>query len=667
MTASGTRSRPYAGVAVGLACLLAVWSLIPFAAWWDDVRLDYFTGAWQTWGWGTVVAALALALVLAVSKGRAPHALLALWRRIMAVRTTVFVGAIAVLFAVLTVLCTLFVFDGNPRNVDGFAQLFQARIFLAGRLWMAPPAELANFATLQVILGPDKWLSQYPPGQSLILAAGLLAGAWWALNPLLAAALAVATWRVARWCTDDSTARLTMILICLSPFVVAVAGSEMSHLAAATLGMGAAAFAAMASERPTPGFVLPFAAGLASGLLTFFRPLDAVAAAAAAGLIFAWSKRRSAAFAVVTAGGILGSIPILWFNAASNGSPMMFGYVALWGPQHSLGFHPVPWGTPLTLTRAIARSGMDLHQLNTYLLDSTLPVLLIVAVGYAAGRRLLGPKDVVPFAAVLSLIALLFFYFHRDVFYGPRFLYGVAAWFIILLARALVLLRRAGSESVPRSAGMIASFAVLASVVFGLVAITPGRIQAYRRSTPIFALHPDRDARQAGITNAVVVIPDGWGTRLIARMWQLGVPVRRSSRIYAAIDACTLEETLGAAEQGAAPRERLQRTLDSLAALRRPGGRVRLTDDANLRLLDGASLTPACATEIEVDRRGYYSYAPYLWLNRATLDGDIVWARDLGPRNAALFARYAGRRLYRYAPRTPGGAPAFLPLQGAGW
>src|SRR5439155_1241262 len=141
---------------------------------------------------------------------------------------------------------------------------------------------------------------------------------------------------------------------------------------------------------------------------------------------------------------------------------------------------------------------MDLHQLNTYLLDSTVPALLLVAVGYVAGRARLVARDAVPFAGVLALIALMFFYWHRDVFYGPRFLYSVAPWFIILLARSLVLLRRAAARG-DGGLGLTAAFACLVVIATGLASITPGRLLAYARSTPVFGMHPARDATHAGI------------------------------------------------------------------------------------------------------------------------------------------------------------------------
>ncbi len=645
-------------VVLGLA---ALWSALPLAVWFDGADPSYFSTAWGTWGWGSVLALLATALLLVVTRGRITDAALRLWRVVMAVPAAPFAAAGATLFAALALLTCLVVFDGNPRNVDGFAQLFQARIFLSGRLWVPLPAELANFATLQMVLGPDRWYSQYPFGQSLLLAASLKLGAWWLYVPPVAAGFALAVYRLARWTADEATARLALVLLSASPFVVAVAGSEMSHLGAAALGMGAAAAAAVATERRP--LLFGAVAGAALGVMTAFRPLDAVAAAVPVGVILlAWAPRRVSALVSAALAGLLCSAPTLLYNARTTGHWREFGYTALWGPQHSLGFHEVPWGVPLTFARAFARSGLDLHQLNLYLFDATLPALLVIAAGFAVGRGMLSRRDAVPLVGAGALIGLLFFYWHRDVFYGPRFLYSIVGWCVPLFARAMVLLRRSGAGR--PTAGPAAALFVSAALVLGLLTITPGRMRAYRQSTPIFGLHPARDAARAGITGgAVVLIPDGWGSRLIARMWQAGVPVRRSTRLYASIDACTLEDAVGAAERDDAARRRLPATLDSLAALGRPGARAGITADANLRLRTETPLSGACDDEIAFDRRGYFSFAPYLWLNAADLDGPIVWARDLGAAgNAALRARYPARRFYRYVPG-PDGHPSFAPLE----
>jgi hypothetical protein len=650
--------------------LLAAWSLIPFAVWWAGADIRYFGAAWGVWLWGTMVAAGIAAISLVLTRGRAAAGLLEAWRRYAGSPPAArLVGAVALVLAVLAVMTCLVVFSANPRNVDGFAQLFQARIFLSGRLWAPPPPEIANFATLHVIFEP-RWFSQYPPGQSLVLAAGLaLGGAWWLLNPVFAAALVVATYRVARWCADESAARLAIVLLCLSPFVVAVSGSEMSHLPAAALGMMAAAAAISAGSTRWGGAAL---AGAALGLMASFRPLDAVAAAAPVALVL-WlaspAGRRPAVLGTAALAGALLSLPVLWYNRETTGRWLEFGYVYLWGPGHSLGFHPVPWGIPLTPLRAVALTGLDLHQLNRYLFDAPFPALILAALGLVAGRRQLAARDAVPVAGAVSLLGLLFFYWHRDWFYGPRFLFSAVPWVVVLVARALTLLRRTGRELYPGVPSGLAAVWVFALIVLlGLVALTPGTVSAYRSVAPVFALHPDRDARRAGIGHAVVVIPDGWGSRLVTRMEGLGVSPRRTTRLYAAIDACAVELALDEAALDASgkKRARLVATLDSLAALRRPGIEAHATEDPLLRLPADSALAPVCRRELARDSTGSLEFAPFLYLNRPALDGDIVWARDLGPWNAALFARYPDRRLYRYAPSTPGGRPIFMPLERQG-
>ena len=651
----------------GVLAAAAIWSLLPVGVRWARTPAAYYAAQWSVWGWGSLVSLGLAALLLVLTRGAVVVRLRAAWEwQMRRIAPRPFALGAAALLGALALLACLVVFEGNPRSVDGFAQLFHARIFLAGRTWLPAPAEMASFGTLHMIVGPERWFSQYPPGQSLLLAAGLAVGRWWALVPLVAAAFALGVWRVARWCADESTARLALLLACVSPFVVLVAGSEMSHLPAAALGVLAAAAATWVDGRR--GALAGLAAGLALGAMLAFRPLDAVAAAVPVGLVaLLATERRARALGAIAAGGLLGTLPFLWFNRATTGSWTELGYTMLWGPEVRLGFHPVPWGTALTPLRALGMTGVDLHQLNTYLFDLPIPILLVIAVGSLVGRHRLGARDLVPVAGVLSLVALLFFYWHRDVFYGPRLLFGVVPWVLVLAARALVLLARAGGEWRSGATwGAAAATAVGVAFAVGLATITPARLRAYHDSAPVSNLDPERAAREAGIRDAVVLVSDGWGSRLIARMWALGVPVRRSTRLYSAIDACTLDLALEDARRDPARRARLVATLDSLAALRRPGVETKVTEDSRLRLPRaaalGAPLPAPCVAELRLDRAGFLNYPRFLWLNEPSLDGEIVWARDQGGWNDDLERRYPGRRFYRYAPAAPGAPPTFVPL-----
>ena len=634
-----------------VVAILAGWSVVPLPVPLVGTNPAMLGATWRLWAWGVCIAAGITIVLEGLSHRAASRAVFAVWDRIRAIPTGPLLAVLALAFAAGALCFTLLVFAGNPRNVDGFAQLFQARIFLAGRLWMPPPAELASFATLQMIVGPDRWFAQYPPGQPLLLAAGLAVGAWWLLLPLWSAALVVLTHRLGRWVGGPATGRLAALLACVSPFALAVSGSEMSHLPAAVLG-AAAAGAAMAAGGRRPALAA-LGAGAALGVMTAFRPLDAVAAVVPTAMVLLLvARRRVRALGAAAVGGVLASIPTLAYNAATTGDWRTFGYTALWGPEHSLGFHAVPWGIPLTPLRALGLSSLDLFQLNQYLLDIPLPILAVAAVGFVVGRRRLGERDAVPAAGVVALVGLLFFYWHRDVFYGPRFLFSVLPWVAVLVGRSMALLGHATREHAKLRA---VPLALVVSLAVGTVLLTPDRLQAYRASTPTLDLHPDRAA--AGLGRAVVLIPDGWGSRMIARMWAAGVPVRRSTRLYAGIDACSLELALDRADADSAYRARFAAALDSLARRGLPGVPAERTEDRALRLLPGVPLPAACAEEVAFDQHGFLAFAPYLYLNRATLDGPIVWARDLRDRNDGLRRRYPDRTFYRYAPDTPGGPP----------
>lgn len=627
----------------------AVLALVPVALWWADANRAGFIAQWVVWGWGSVVGLGLGTVIVILTKGGAARQLVRLWRRTWGgMRAPLLVSLAALLLAALALGVCLLLFAGRPRNVDGFAQLFQARIFLAGRLWLPTPAQIAHFGILHMGFSTGRWFSQFPPGQPLVLALGLKLGAWWIPNPFIAAALVVTTWRVAKWVGGETTARLTLLLLVISPFVIAISASEMNHLPAATLGMAAAAAATFLDRDRWPPWAV--AAGIALGFMTAFRPLDAVAAAVPVLLITLFSARRPVlALAVIAVAGAVSTMPTLWYNAHTTGHWLQFGYSFVWGPEHSLGFHAVPFGVPLTPKRAVGLTALDFHDLDAYLFDFPFPTVLLVAAGWLLGRRGLTRRDAVPIAGAGMLSALLFFYWHRDILFGPRLIFSAVPWYVLITARAVVLLRRSGREWRPGvSFGLAGVTTVAVAALVGVATITPDRIQTYGATTEL-NLRPAREAQAAGIHDAVVVVPSGWGSRLASRMWQLGVSMRRSTKLYARIDACTLEQTLDTATDSDWAPGRVNRVLDSLAARDRPGIPAGLTPDPGIRLQPGP-IPHDCGAEIALDRWAFIPFAPDLYLNNAALDGDVVWARDLRDRNAALFARYPGRRFYRWVP-----------------
>jgi len=156
-----------------------------------------------------------------------------------------------------------------------------------------------------------------------------------------------------------------------------------------------------------------------------------------------------------------------------------------------------------------------------------------------------------------------------------------------------------------------------------------------------------------------VFVHEGWGARLMARMWALGVTRIEAEKILPASDACALEMALLWEESPplADSAGRAARLLAATPPEARPALRPRpdLTYDETLRFADGGPFTAQCREELVADTAGTSLYPPFLIRNQIGADGklggEIIYARDFGAHNLALRKEYAGRTWWRYMPR----------------
>ena len=86
-----------------------------------------------------------------------------------------------------TAAVAYFAFERLPHLEDEVAYLFQARTMALGRLTVPSPEPKQAFWTPFVLDHQGQRFGKYPPGWPSILAAGVLAGLPWLVNPLLAA------------------------------------------------------------------------------------------------------------------------------------------------------------------------------------------------------------------------------------------------------------------------------------------------------------------------------------------------------------------------------------------------------------------------------------------------------------------------------------------------
>jgi hypothetical protein len=570
-----------------------------------------------------------------------------------------FLAAGLAVLLLLLVTASVFAFARRPLLVDSIAQLFQARIFASGHVWAPAPPFEAFFAAENMLVDGERWYSQYPPGHAGALAPGVLAGVPWLMPILMTAGTAWLLFGFTRRVYDRRTARLTLLLTLLSPFFWFMGASYMNHVSALFF---VALFLALFARWEGGGTAVWLAgAGLALGMAFLSRPLTAIAVGSAFAIVALVGVARGRARLLHLLAG-LGGFAVcaglfLAYNALTTGDPLQPGYMKLWGADHGLGFHSTPYGGVHTPLIGLQSQLVDLALLNSFLFEWAIPALLPLGLFLAAGlaNRRWDGRLVLGF---LALPIAYFFYWHRDAFLGPRFLYSTLAFVLPLTSRAFLgLYDRMGHRVVSdrfslgrlRTADWLTMVLVL-SFGYALLYGTPQRFRVYRLGMAGLKLDLAQEARKAGIEEGLIFVSVSWGNRLLARMHEVGLPAALTERVYRRSDHCQLEEAVRLAEAGVWTAQQLEVELEGLI---QPEGALvypMVNDDRTLRLLPNAELTATCVAELRHDEAGYTNYVPHLAANRPDLTGRYVFARDLRDRNALLRGEFPGRPAYHYRP-----------------
>lgn len=566
---------------------------------------------WYTWGASTGVWTLLVVggAVLAgmLGKGRLSGSLPRIGRAIERPPTWSVAAFIGLLGAGLTAAVLLLVFEGSPILNDASVQLLQARYFAAGEL-AGPPLAMPEFWSMQFMVPTAAgWVSQYPPGHALWLAAGFTLGEAWIAMAAATGMLGVfSVLSFERLLPDRiAAARLGALLAVTSPLLLALAGAYMNH---ATV----AAFAALAlwlSLRAETGRAAwALAAGGAMGFMVTTRPVSGLLIGAAVtagvwltaprrepGLHRPWLLRR---FAWWVLGGLPFAVGFGWFNARFFGSPLTLGYTAAAGPSHGLGFHVDPWGRVYGFTQALGYTSTELISLGRELVGTVLPVGVLVGLFLLLARRLDRGERILTAWALLPVLASAL-YWHHDLVMGPRMLgEAVPAWC------ALLVLATIGLARVIRRGWLSDAVVVLVliSIGYGLAVGGRGRI-----------------VRLGGrVVPALAVTEPGPSLVFVHESWQDRIGARLAARPM---------------------------RLDSVRALLNQYSPCRL-EGALIGAQRPEEVEDRCRRENGSDRLGRLGLTDNLW--RGDLPGfggsGVLWTRDLGPEaNARLIETYPDR------------------------
>lgn len=557
-------------------------------------------------------------------------------------RLPLFGLGLALAASLLAVAFSGFALHFQPALVDASSQLLQARYLAAGH-WAGPVDSLQAFRQIQqTLVTPAGWVSQYPPGHLLLLAAGASVGAVWLVGPVLLAATAATTVAVAQRLLPGhpALARLAGVLTAISPFLVAHAGAYMSHTTAAAAAVLAVYLALRATAGPAPWAVV---AGAAAGLLFATRPLSGVVMGVVVVAILAGladpgrrTARRVAARWCWFAVGVLPfALGVALYNAHFFGDPFRFGYQVALGPAGGLGFGIDPWGNVYRLREALGYTSAELTALSLFLLEVPAPLVLLVGLFLGLAVRLDPGTRVIALWALLPLAANLL-YWHHGLFMGPRMLNEVAPAWILLVVVALSALVRMLPERSRRLPAysprvFLTTYLLLGGLV-GVGLLAPLRLASYARGE-----RGRRIAREAG-PHGLVFVHEGWAARLSMRLAAAGMRLDSVETALRVNPTCAVEQF---ADHSGSSALDFQRRATALPP------QVQVLPGVRARVRPGEVLTPVCLREARADRFGALDLAPLLWLGDLPgLPGDgVMFVRDLGPQaNARLRARYPDRR-----------------------
>ncbi len=624
---------------------------------------DLFDGWWS--GTGLV---LGLAVVIAVLTRKAatlplanvPARLAASW----AEHPGAWVAGLGLGAGLIYLWIAQAVLSGKPLLIDEIVQVFQARIFAGGEV-ARPIARHPEFFTSSLVLDLNgKVFGQFPAGGPGMLALGTAFGAEWVVGPVFGAISAMLFASLARRIEPrPGVAVGAALLFALSPFVAFMSGSHMNHVTALTwLLVGMLGLArVMESPAPPPRFRDGLLLGLGFGMAGSIRPIDAFAFALPAGLWVLARAIRRGQWAALLGSGLGVAAPLLvvfGINAATTGHALTFGYTALWGASHDLGFHASPWGEVHSPAHGLELLNLYFVRLQSYFLETPVPSL-VPAIGAFALTRRLAPFDRYMLAAAALLLGAYFAYWHDGFYLGPRFMLPLTPLLALWTARLFPLVReRVSGRVAPRIVGV-------AALLSGLIAIgvsIPIRAREYRSGMLTMRWDADGAAERAGVRNALVFVRESWGAQSVARMWAAGVSPSDAEHLYRKMDACVMEHALDGIEReglrGPAALGRLMPLLrDSARLVASP-----FTTDPTNRLLPGSVYSSDCTARLTEDQKGYTLFPPLLLAGRPD---DVLYARDLHARDSLLLAEYPDRTPYLLRPPTTavGAEPVFYPLK----
>ncbi|MEN8208779.1 MAG: glycosyltransferase family 39 protein [Candidatus Fermentibacteria bacterium] len=362
------------------------------------------------------------------------------------IRIGTFLLLSSVLLFAFTTWMAFYPLEGTAKGGDEAAHLFQARVFAGGEL-SAPVPSISDperfFPSRHLIMENGKWFCQYPPIHSVFMAPFVRLDVTALLGPLEGVLSLIGLFMLILLWTSDRIAKLTVILLLLSPFYLFMTSSHMAHNSNLMLVTWSLYFLSIFWKHDR--YVLTYVSGFLLGLALMTKPYPIIIWGIFLTIVLASKgKRGFKALLGLALGSLLPVAAFLTLNWYYTGNPLKttyqlaragrligFGPDTAWFPVYGDRDHTV-WrgikngirqvasgattlfGWPLlSLVPLAASTGLMRKDRRILWLFMPLPAMFILLLPHAWPAVIYGPRHYFTFLPIilfLSVIGLTFIY-----------------------------------------------------------------------------------------------------------------------------------------------------------------------------------------------------------------------------------------------------------------
>ncbi len=395
-----------------------------------------------------------------------------------------------------------------PNYPDNVVQLYQAKLFKQGKVYIDTPQEKRGFFWYPLIIHwPDRWWPQYTPGHPFLLMLGLFLGMPWLVNPMLAGMSLIILYKLGLEVYGEDTTRLGLVLMLFSPFFLSISSGFLNNASAMLFSLlGIYYFIKTVKYHSV---LYPFLCGFFVGAIANIRPLTGILIALPLGLYlicqFFKQPRKFTSKILFACLGLVCTISILlYYNYITNGHPLLFGTRVMVGENMSLGFGKAMYGINHTPFRAAVRLLEKLDKFNFSLFGWPIPSFSFIFLFFLPKFKK-NRWDYVFLAIILCMLTGYYFFFALKV----RYLYALTPLLVLLTARGIMglfqLLKKAGfKERRIKSAAYALAPIFICYMVY--TSIIPQLTPSGKSKHLVYRL-----VKQKDIHNAIVFLPSGFG------------------------------------------------------------------------------------------------------------------------------------------------------------